>query len=306
MSNPLGSIARVIIPAILVYVAYSYLGPVAGIGVLVVFALGYLFFNRALIYQNKAGKKYHNGDYDGAIADLEKAVSYSPKSSKVRGTYAFLLVKLGHIEKAASEINKALEYAVIETDKKSLTITKALVLWKQGHVDEAIKELEELIITYENTNVYATLGFLYIEKGDYNKALEFNLKAKEYNSSSPIILDNLGSVYYLLGDYDNAFETYIDVMKNKPNFPEAFYNYARVLEKKGDIEKALYMVRHSLTLRFWSTSTVKKEDIEAYLSELEAKEQTIEKAIEPEKKETEEANEPINYINNLDNLDNIE
>lgn len=292
MSNPLVSIVRVLLPAILVYISYSFLGPIAGIGVLVIFALAYLFFNRALVYQKKAGKKYHNGDYEGALADLKTAVSQSPKSYKIRGTYAFLLIKLGHIEEAAIEIDKALEGTVVEADKKSLTVTKALVLWKQGKVDEAIQKLEELLITYENTNVYATLGFLYIEKGDYNKALEFNLRAKDFNSSNPIILDNLGSTYYLLGDYSNALETYNEVMKNKPNFPEAFYNYAKILEIKGDLEKALYMVRHSLTLRFWSTSTVKKEEIEAYLSELEAKE----KALEPKKKETEDSEEPIENI----------
>ncbi len=292
MSNPLGSITRVLLPAILVFVAYSFLGPVAGIGILVVFALGYLYFNRALIYQNRAGKKYHNGDFDGALADLRKALSQSPKAHKIRGTYAFLLIKLGHTEEAATEIDKALEGTVIEADKKPLTVTKALVLWKQGKVDEAIKLLEELLVTYENTNVYATLGFLYIVKGDYTKALEFNLRAKEFNGSNPVILDNLGTTYYLCGDFDNAFATYLEVMKNKPNFPEAFYNYARLLDKKGDLEKALYMVRHSLTLRFWNTSTVTKEEIEAYLSELEAKE----KAMELEKKENEGSKEPIDNI----------
>ncbi|MGI6621906.1 MAG: tetratricopeptide repeat protein [Clostridiaceae bacterium] len=292
MSNPLVSIARVILPAALVYVAYTYLGPAAGVGLLIALALVYLYLNRSIIYQNRAGKKYQKGDFEGVLADLKTAVSSAPKNPKVRGTYAFFLVKMGYTEDAAVEIDKAIECAVTEADKKSLLVTKSLVLWKQRKIDEAIKELEELLITYENTNVYATLGFLYIEKGDYNKALEFNLKARDFNSSSTIILDNLGYTYFLLGDYDNALETYKDVIKNKPNFPEAFYNYARVLEKKGDLEKALYMVRYSLTLRFWNTSTVKKEEVEAYLAELEAKE----KAIELEKKENQDTKEPIDNI----------
>jgi len=81
-------------------------------------------------------------------------------------------------------------------------------------------------------------------------------------------------------------------MKNKPNFPEAFYNYARVLDKKGDLEKALYMVRYALTLPFWNTSTVKKEEVEAYLKELEAKEQ----AMNAEKQEKQDGNEPIDNM----------
>ncbi len=298
MSNPLMSIVRVILPAILVYAAYTYLGPAAGIGLLVVLAILYLILNRTFIYQNRAGKKYQKGDYEGALADLKAAVASAPKNPNARRTYAFLLVKMGYNDEAAAEIDKAIEHAVTETDRKSLTVTKALVLWKQGKTDEAIKVLEDLLMTYENTNVYATLGFLYIEKGDYSKALEFNLKARDFNSTNAIILDNLGYTYYLLGDYDNALETYQEAMKNKPNFPEAFYNYARVLEKKGDLEKALYMVRYALTLRFWNTSTVKKEEVEAYLAELEVKEKAMEaeKQEKQEEHENQEPNEPINNI----------
>lgn len=292
MSNPLISIAKIIIPVALVYVSFQFGGPIAGIAALIVVALAYLYLNRSMVYQNKAGKKYMNRDYEGALADLKAAVQAAPKDPKVRGTYAFFLVKMGRTDEAAEEIEKAIEGTASESDRKPLMITRSLILWKQGRLDEAIKVLEELLPTYENTNVYATLGFFYIEKGDYNKALEFNLKAKEFNSSSNVILDNLGTVYFLMGDYDNALEIYESIMKNKPNFPEAFYNYARVLDKKGNLEKALYMVRYSLTLPFWHTSTVKKAEVEAFLNELEAKE----KAMEAEKQESPDSIEPIDNM----------
>lgn len=292
MSRQLALFVRMILPILIFIVVYTYLGPVAGIVALAVLALAYLYLNRSVIYQNRAGKKYVSGNYEGALADLKSAAHSAPKDPKIRGTYAFFLVKMGRTEEAAAEIDKAFECAATDRDKNALTVTKTLILWKQGKLDEAVRVLEELLKTYENTSVYATLGFLYIEKGDYNKALEFNLKAKDFNSSSNIILDNLGCTYFLLGDYDNAIEIYKNLMKNKPDFPEAFYNYARVLEKKGDIEKALYMARYSLTLPFWNTSTVKKEEVEAYLSELEA----CEKARELEKNEIHEEKEPIDNI----------
>lgn len=292
MSNLSASLIRIVLPVIILIVVYTYLGPVAGIGALVVIALAYLYLNKSLIYQNRAGKKYASGNYEGTLADLKAAVNAAPKDPKVRGTYAFFLVKMGHTDEAAEEIEKAIEYAAAEDERKPLMITRALVLWKQGQLDEAIKLLDELLPNYENTNVYATLGFFYIEKGDYSKALEFNLKARDFNSSSNVILDNLGMTYLLLGDYDNALETYESLMKNKPNFPETFYNYARVLDKKGDLEKALYMVRYALTLPFWNTSTVKKEEVEAYLKELEAKEQ----AMNAEKQEKQDGNEPIDNM----------
>lgn len=283
MANPLGSLLRFILPLGIAYLAFSFLGPVGGVLILAAFILFYAYFNRGIIYQNRASKKYHRGDYDGALNDLKTALNLDSKAFRIRSTYAFLLLKLGHNEEAAVQIDEALKGARVEIDRNTMRVTKALVLWKQNKLDEALSELTDLIKTYENTNVYSTLGFLYIEKGDMEKALEFNLMAKDYNSSSPIILDNLGTTYLMMGDYDKAFETYQEVMKNKPNFPEAFYNYAKVLEKKDDIEKALYMVRHALTLRFWNTSTVSKEEVEAYLNVLESKEKALEEEFKMQK-----------------------
>lgn len=266
-----GSALKVILPILILYLAFHFLGTLGGIAALVLIILGTGFFNRHLIYQNTASSKYHKGDFDGALADLKKAVEISPKSSSLRGSLAYLLLKLGHTDEAAVEIEKALSSANNGTERNTLRQTRALVLWKQGRLDEAIEDLEKLLQEFETTNVYATLGFLYIEKGDLQKALDFNLKAMDYNSSNAIILDNLGSTYIRLGEFDKAEEIYQKVMKLQPVFPEAYYNYARVLEKAGDLDKALYMVRHSLTLRFWNISTVTKEEVEGYLNQLEEK-----------------------------------
>ncbi|NMA66537.1 MAG: tetratricopeptide repeat protein [Clostridiaceae bacterium] len=275
MGNQLSPLLRLAIPLVLVYIAFSVLGPIWGIVSMVLLIALVVFFNRTIIYQNTANKKYLKGDFDGALNDLKRAVSLSPKLPGVRGTYAYLLLKLGYTQEAAVQIEEALNNARTDTEKNQLTLTKSMVLWKQDKTDEAISSLEELIKDFENTNVYATLGFLYIEKGDMEKALEFNLKAVDFNDTNGIILDNLGTVYYNIREYEKAREIYQKLMKLKPVFPEAFYNYARVLDKLGDLEKALYMTRHSLTLRFWNISTIKKEEVESFLEELEKRAQDI-------------------------------
>ncbi|MCX7773024.1 MAG: tetratricopeptide repeat protein, partial [Clostridia bacterium] len=92
----------------------------------------------------------------------------------------------------------------------------------------------------------------------------------------------------LIGEYESALEIYKEAMKLKPSFPEAYYNYARVLDKMGDLEKALYMVRHALTLRYWNTSTIKKSDVEAFLAVLEEKEREEQLKAPKKKAEAEE------------------
>lgn len=293
MLSSSNTLSRILLPLAILYFIYTLLGPVGGIVGLVILLLIYIYFNRSVFYQNKANKKYHNRDYEGSLADLKAAVSIDPKNAKIRGTYAFLLIKMGYIDEASVQIEEALARVKVESDKNTMLITKALVFWKQGKIDKAIKLLDELIKTYETTNVYSTLGLLYNEKGDYEKALEFNLLAKDYNSSNPAILDNLGTSYFNLGEYDKAFETYQEAMKYKPTFPEIYYNYAKMLDRNGDIEKALYMLRTSQQLNFWHTSTVTREIVEAYINELEAREREIEnqRKISSETNETEDSAE---------------
>lgn len=295
----IGSLSRFILPLALVYLAYSFFGVWGALAALVVVLVVGFFLNRGVALQNQASNKYKKGDFEGALNDLKSAISLEPKNAKVRSTYAFLLLKLGYTDEAAVQLEEAFKLAS-DTDKNAMRVTKSLVLWKQGKLDEAIDELTDLIKDYENTNVYATLGFLLLEKGDLEKALEFNLQAKDYNSSNPIILDNLGATYLHLGEIDKALETYEEAIKCKPNFPEAFYNYAKVLEKKGDLDRALYMTRHALTLRFWSTSTVSKEEVEAYLKELEEKEQALEAELSEKKKLAEAAAAQEAEQDNLD------
>jgi len=262
---------RFIIPLAVFFVLFIYLGTL-GILIGVILFLGFIaYLNRALILQNIAGKRYQKGDFDGALRDLDRAVTLSPGQTRVRAVYAYMLLKLGHTEKAAEQIKKANELCKIESERNTTKVTQALIFWKQNETDKAIALLEELIKTYQTTNVYGTLGFLYIEKGDYEKALSFNLEAYDYNNTNTIIVDNLGLSYYLNHEYDKALETYKSLMKLKPTFPEAFYNYARVLEHFGEFEEALYMCRNAQSLKFWNISTITREMVDEAVQRLEVK-----------------------------------
>lgn len=269
--KPLNFLTRFIIPLGIIIISYYYLGPIAGIVAFLVFFSAALYSLRAYLYANQATNKYNRGDFKGALTIMKKAADSDQKAFRVRGIYAYLLLKLGHTEEADTQIEIALKGAQTQNDKNNFLMTKSLVLWKQGKLDESISILSDLIKVYETTGVYASLGFLYIAKGDLQQALEFNLKAREYNGKSAIILDNLGTTYILLEEYDKASEVYKEVMKLNPQFPEAYYNFARVLDHEGNTEKALKMANHSLSMSFWNISTIQKGEVEAFLSKLETK-----------------------------------
>ena len=124
----------------------------------------------------------------------------------------------------------------------------ALVLWKKGELDSAINLLEEVLSEYTSTVVYGSLGYLYILKGDLEKAVEFNKEAYDYNDSDPIILDNLGNAYYLTGELSKSKEIYKELMNLNPQFPEAFYNYSLLLKKLGKLDEALDYMKKLIIL----------------------------------------------------------
>lgn len=253
----------------LVVVFFSFLYDTAlGYVVAGVFIVYMLFSNRNIIYEALATNAYKKGDMEKAIGLLEKATK-ATSNPRPKITYGYLLLKAGKLEKASLVFKEMIGSDIDEDSKIKAKSNYALVLWKSGELDSAIKLLEEILSGYTSTVIYGSLGYLYILKGDLEKAVEFNKEAYDYNSSDPIILDNLGNAYYLAGDLSKSEEIYIKLMKLNPQFPEAHYNYSLLLKELGRFDEALdYMKKaNSYNLSFLSNLT--KEDTQKQLKEIE-------------------------------------
>ncbi len=221
----------------------------------------------------KARVQMNTGNEEKGLELLAKLMEKKKVNIDMKVFYAFYLMKNGDFKKARLVFDNLI-FPFEEQIKKSSKDTKvqvkqnyALLLWKEGKLEEAIKITEEIIKDYKNTVVYGNLGYFYVLSKS-EKALEFNLEAYDFASDDAVILDNLGFSYYLAGDLEKAEEMYekIHSAKNTPSFPEAYYNYGLVALKKGDKEKAKELFEEALLQKF------------SYLSDLDK--ETVEKAIE--------------------------
>ena len=192
---------------------------------------------------------------------------YSP--TKLRITYAYFLLLQGQVDKAEGLIKSMLKKEMNDNDKISLSLNYSLVMWKKNDIDKAIDILKKTYIDNKNTLIYQNLGYFLILKGDYNKALEFNLEALDYNSSDAGIMDNLAQTYYYLEEYDKAIELFNEVISKKPVFATPYYYYALTLLNKNNEEKAVEILKQGLDCKFISLSIITKEDLEAKIFELE-------------------------------------
>ena len=222
------------------------------------------------IYAIKANNAFQKKDISETINYLEKAYKTGSAKANIVTTYGFILLKYGRLEDAVRIFDEQLSSTkLISKERYNVKSNYPLALWKKGQLDEAILMFEEIIPNYKTTNVYASLGYLYNLKGDYEKALKFNLEAYDYNNTGGVILDNLGQTYFLMGNIEKADEIFKQLMAINPKFPEAFYDYALVLEKIGDNERCIEKLKNALLFEPNYLSAVTTEEIERKLAEME-------------------------------------
>lgn len=224
------------------------------------------------IYTLRANIAFQKGNVQETTAMLEKAYKTGQAKARTVTTYGYVLLKYGKLDESMKIFTEQLTSTKLSTKERlNAKSNYALALWKKGQLDEAISINEEIITNYKHTIIYGSLGYLYNLKGDLEKALKFNLEAYNYNDSNGVILDNLGQTYYLLGNLENADEVFKKLMNLNPKFPEAFYDYALVLEKMGDKEKCIEMLKNALQYKPNYLSAITIEDIESKLEEVEQK-----------------------------------
>lgn len=237
---------------------------------IVLYLLIVITVNRSNIYFILGKIKYGKGNLDEAVKMFEKAVKTGRASVEAIASYGYLLFKAGHLHEAEEVLVKAVESSSTSEQKNLAKSNLALVLWKKGSLDDAIKMLEEVISEYKTTAVYGSLGYMAIEKGDLDYAMKINLEAYDYNSDNPIIIDNLAHLYHLTGDMEKASQMFEKLMEKDPHFPEAYYDYGRYLEDAGKYEEAFDMYSKALSCPFNFNSTITKEQVSERLNKVKS------------------------------------
>ncbi len=256
-----------LLPAVIIIVALI-VNKWLGVAALLVYIAVLIYVLRSAIYTLIGSKKYTQGNIEQAMLLFGRAYATGRASIRTTVSYAYILLKNKDLQKSEEILQKLIKNNQSSPQLPYIKSIMALVLWKKGNLDEATSMQEEVIRTYRTTSVYGSLGYMLILQGDLEKALKFNLEAYEYNSSDNIINDNLGQNYLLLGMYDKATEIYEPLLAKAPTFPEPYYNYALVLDKLGDREKALETIKKALDCKFSYLSTITKDDVEAKINEL--------------------------------------
>jgi hypothetical protein len=140
-------------------------------------------------------------------------------------------------EQVKAAVNQLLANETLDEEAKALSIT--YVYMKQGLRTKAIETLEALINKgHQTVAVYHRLGKLYQQVGLSRQAEENYLKAAELaatedSDEQAVVAEDLGEMYAVLGERDNA----IELLKRALIRYEALGDSQRVSELKNQLTK---------------------------------------------------------------------
>lgn len=200
--------------------------------------------------------------YKGGLVSAAYMLPYSVLLLKQGGEENYLLVK---------EILKKAEKApdMKPEKKQQLFVNYAVANYKLGEIDKAIQLLESSHRKNPCGMTYQALGFLYIEKGDAEKALAYNQEALEYDDEDPVVLDNLGQVWYrLMNDRVKAREYFEKAHELKDTQIDTNYFLALYDIEEGKKEEAKAKLETALKGNFSPLNFATPEKIREALAGL--------------------------------------
>lgn len=102
--------------------------------------------------------------------------------------------------------------------------------------DDALKDFERAVeLLPDEVDPYLGLGCFYVHrKKDYNKSIEYFLKAAKVKPTLGIIYSNIANSYAAMGDYDKANEYYKIADDCGAESAEWFYNKALSIKHSGE------------------------------------------------------------------------
>ena len=223
----------------------------------------------------KALMQHQKGHPEAARPEYERLYAEGYLSAAYMLPYAVILLREGGEEnyRKVKEILKKAEKApdLTPDKRRELIMDYAVAQYKLGEMDKALSLLEASHRKSPCGITYQALGFLYIEAGDREKALSYNLEALEYDDEDPVVLDNLGQTYYrLLNDKETARQYFEKAIEIKDNQIDTLYFLSRYDLEAGDKKAALEKLRKAAGGRFSPLNYATREMVEKEIAALEA------------------------------------
>lgn len=233
-------------------------------GVLIIAIFGYLLNRHYLseIYFKKSiDALYTNKNLKEIYENQRQAIIFNPYIEKYH--INFSQTNLSISENLVEQLKNSSDEAKINQLRQNIAqaAQQAIIYGKDG----AIKLNPQKALNWQNlAEIYKNIiGFA---EGADVFAISAYQRAIILDPQNPIYRLNLGGIYYILGQYENAINLFNQAISLKPDWPNAYYNLAWAYYQKNEIEKAVNSMDNVIKLL---NKDKNKQDFEKANKELE-------------------------------------
>lgn len=231
-------------------------------------ALAVVFIAYRLIpnfYAARGTIAYEKDGVEAALKFYEKAYNTKRASAAAVLNYALLLLKSGQPKEAETVFTQLVLTPELALKKKNAAKQYRCIAYiKQGKVEDAMEDCEELLGMYKNSDLYGIAGYaMLLSDKPAEEKFSFCREAYQYNSDNRDIADNYAAALILLGKYERALTIADIVIEKNKYFPEGHYHKALALAGLGKNEEARRELDFLEECDFKYLTTVTDEEIDA-------------------------------------------
>ena len=189
-------------------------------------------------YLNIAYNAFENGDFNGAIENLTKAIEINPEYAEAYNNRGNAKKNLLKYQEAIADYNKAIE----------INPKDAVAYYNRGNTKYALYWYQEAIADYDKAiefnlkyaDAYFNRGNIKGKLFNYHGAIEDFTKAIEFKHNFTVAYGNRGVAKFYLLDYTGAIEDYNKFIEIDKNDALVYYNRGNakfyLLDYAGAIE----------------------------------------------------------------------
>jgi len=155
-----------------------------------------------LAYYNRAHAYSSQGDYQQALKDIDRAITYNPKYAQAYYIRGIDYIGLGDYQQALKDLDKAIE---CNPQFAQAYYYSANVYIRLENYQKALKDLDKVIeIDPNNFTAYNDRGLSYYTLGKFKEAITDYSQAITLNPGNSTYYYNRGMVYFKIGKNTEA------------------------------------------------------------------------------------------------------
>lgn len=136
-------------------------------------------------------------------------------------------------------INRSKKAIRINSNDVTAYETLGYIYCQLGQCNKAIYYYKKVATIRPDYYSYANLGSAYLTAGNFKEAVSILQKSKELNPKYELSYINLGKAYREMGKYDLAINTFQEVLSINPTNVDAYYGLSSVYYHLKDFSKML-------------------------------------------------------------------